>query len=143
MTLSEETIRGNAIGQQQEKSVNFFRLFCFANKSDYCLLALGVFSALGTGPCLSLMLILYGDLTNTIVLTTAVHSNNVTSQSSDLKAVVDDTRLFMKNQTNIIDAITVFVYGMTLACIASIVFHIILVTSFNLTARNQVITINY
>ena len=134
----KEKMSDNRTGQEEEKTVNFFRLFSFASKSDYSLMAIGVLSALGTGPCLALIIILFGDLTNTIVFVVAAGhiwpSANLTATNDTI-----DTRLFMKNKTNIVDVIAVFVYGTALACIFSVVFHIICVATFNFTARNQVI----
>lgn len=50
-------------------SVNFFQLFRFATTKDRCLMGLGILAALATGPCLSLLLILFGDLIYFVVFT--------------------------------------------------------------------------
>ena len=131
----------NRTGQEEKKTVNFFRSFSFASKSDYALMGLGVLSALGTGPCLALIIVLFGDLLNSIVFL-ATGLNNMTLSSPDQTATLD-SRLFMKNQTSIHDAIVVFVYGSALACIVSIVFHIIFVAAFNFSAQNQVMYNNF
>ena len=49
-------------------SVNFFQLFRFATTKDYSLLILATIAALGTGPCLSIAVILFGDLANIFVI---------------------------------------------------------------------------
>ena len=50
-----------------EIPVSFLKLFRFATRKDYSLIILAVLAALGTGPCLSIAVILFGDLANVFV----------------------------------------------------------------------------
>lgn len=47
--------------------VSFFTLFRFATPMDYFLIFLAVLGSCGTGVCFPIMLILFGDITNTFV----------------------------------------------------------------------------
>lgn len=47
--------------------VSFFALFRFASGTDYLLIVIAVLAAAGTGVCFPIMLILFGDVTNSFV----------------------------------------------------------------------------
>ena len=47
--------------------VSFFHLFRFASKTDVFLMILSTLAAVGTGLCFPVMLILFGDVTNSFV----------------------------------------------------------------------------
>lgn len=51
-----------------EIPVNFLQLFRFATTKDYSILILSILAALGTGPCLSIAVVLFGDLANIFVI---------------------------------------------------------------------------
>lgn len=47
--------------------VSFFALFRFASGTDYLLIIIAILAAAGTGVCFPIMLILFGDVTNSFV----------------------------------------------------------------------------
>lgn len=54
-------------GNEQIGDVNkvpFYKLFSFADSADYALMAIGLVSAMGSGLCLPLMTLLFGELAN-------------------------------------------------------------------------------
>ena len=89
--LSVENVTDERVPQQANESsevvgkddaetpVPFFQLFRFATRKDCSLLILAIFAALGTGPCLSIAVILFGDLANVFVLNSG-GAQNASSQ---------------------------------------------------------------
>ena len=60
-------------------AVPFYKLFRFATNTDYCLMFIGTLAALSTGPCLSILLILWGEVIE-IVVTSAGSSHLKSSE---------------------------------------------------------------
>ena len=72
-------------------AVPFYKLFCFATKTDYCLMFIGTLAALSTGPCLSILLILWGEVIEIVVANAGSShlkssENNANNKSSLLYA---------------------------------------------------------
>ncbi|KAI3732543.1 hypothetical protein L1987_63749 [Smallanthus sonchifolius] len=59
--------------KESSETVPFFKLFAFADLTDYILMFTGTFGAIGNGICLPLMSVLLGDLINSFGLT---HNND-------------------------------------------------------------------
>ncbi|KAK1437203.1 hypothetical protein QVD17_02991 [Tagetes erecta] len=51
-------------GKENTDSVSFYKLFAFADVTDYMLMIIGTISAIGNGVCLPLMSVLLGDIVN-------------------------------------------------------------------------------
>ncbi|BFG23770.1 hypothetical protein CerSpe_100440 [Prunus speciosa] len=51
-------------GDEKNEKIPFFKLFSFADKTDYILMLFGTIGAIGNGSCMPLMTILFGDMIN-------------------------------------------------------------------------------
>ncbi|KAJ0691613.1 putative ABC transporter type 1, transmembrane domain superfamily [Helianthus annuus] len=60
----EDSELGKAKEKESTDTVPFYKLFAFADLTDYILMITGTVSAIGNGICLPLMTILLGDLIN-------------------------------------------------------------------------------
>ncbi|KAI7750749.1 hypothetical protein M8C21_013051, partial [Ambrosia artemisiifolia] len=60
----ENSELGKAKGKERTDTVPFYKLFAFADLTDYILMITGTISAIGNGICLPLMTVLLGDLIN-------------------------------------------------------------------------------
>ncbi|KAJ0651012.1 putative ABC transporter type 1, transmembrane domain superfamily [Helianthus annuus] len=63
-----DSVEDSELGKAKEKestdTVPFYKLFAFADLTDYILMITGSVSAIGNGICLPLMTVLLGDLIN-------------------------------------------------------------------------------
>lgn len=71
-------------GDEKTEKIPFFKLFSFADKTDYILMLFGTIGAVGNGSCMPLMTILFGEMINSF----GNHQNN-----SDIVSVVSKVKL--------------------------------------------------
>lgn len=64
----EDGVKGSQLEKEKAKddtkTVPFYKLFAFADLTDYVLMIVGTIGAVGNGICMPLMTILFGDLLN-------------------------------------------------------------------------------
>ncbi|KAL9994678.1 putative ABC transporter type 1, transmembrane domain superfamily [Helianthus debilis subsp. tardiflorus] len=65
---ADDSVEDSELGKANEKerieTVPFYKLFAFADLTDYMLMIVGTVSAIANGVCLPLMTLLLGDLIN-------------------------------------------------------------------------------
>lgn len=71
-------------GDEKNEKIPFFKLFSFADKTDYILMLFGTIGAIGNGSCMPLMTILFGEMINSF-------GNN--QNNTDIVSVVSKVKL--------------------------------------------------
>ena len=141
--------------QNEEQPVPYLQLFRFSSTTDKWLIAIATLSALATGPCLSLLVIFFGDLVNSYIdeetnstftelrcngtyntSTTYTYVFRFIEMSTNFESNIQNYRSSAKSSLD--EDLIIFSVNTSIVGVISVLLNFIFVTFFNLTAENQV-----